>query len=59
MSKIRHIALTTNDLERSAEFYKGAFGLDEISRNDEAVVLTDGYIVFRSPGVQGGPLWRW
>ncbi len=46
MSKIRHIALTTNDLEGSAEFYKGSFGLDEISRNDEAVILTDGYIVF-------------
>ena len=46
MSKIRHIALTTNDLETSAEFYKGAFDLEEISRNDEAVILTDGYIVF-------------
>lgn len=46
MSKIRHIAVTTNDLARSAEFYKGAFGLDEIKRNDEAVILTDGYIVF-------------
>ena len=46
MSKIRHIALTTNDLEGSAEFYKGSFGLDEISRNDEAIILTDGYIVF-------------
>lgn len=46
MSKIRHIAVTTNDLARSAEFYKGAFGLDEINRSDEAVILTDGYIVF-------------
>lgn len=46
MSKIRHIAVTTNDLESSAEFYKGAFDLDEISRSDEAVILTDGYIVF-------------
>ena len=46
MSKIRHIAVTTNDLESSAEFYKGAFDLEEISRNDEAVILTDGYIVF-------------
>lgn len=46
MSKIRHIAVTTNDLARSAEFYKGAFGLDEIKRSDEAVILTDGYIVF-------------
>ena len=46
MSKIRHIAVTTNDLARSAEFYKGAFGLDEIKRSEEAVILTDGYIVF-------------
>ena len=46
MSKIRHIALTTHDLGGSAEFYKGAFGLDELSRSDEAIVLTDGYIVF-------------
>jgi catechol 2,3-dioxygenase-like lactoylglutathione lyase family enzyme len=46
MPKIKHIAVTTNDLAGSAEFYKGAFGLKEILRDDEKVILTDGYIVF-------------
>lgn len=46
MVKIKHIAVTTNDLADSAEFYKGSFGLEEISRREEAVILTDGYIVF-------------
>ena len=53
MGKIRHIALTTNDLESSTEFYKGAFGLDEISRSDEAVDFDGRLHRVRSPGVQG------
>ncbi|MGA2392176.1 MAG: VOC family protein [Candidatus Lustribacter sp.] len=51
MAKIRHIALSVEDSEATAEFYTSAFGLKEVfrQRNDEtspqwAIYLTDGYI---------------
>jgi len=45
MAKIKHIALTTQDPAKVAEFYKEAFGLQEIRRSPNgAVFLTDGYI---------------
>jgi lactoylglutathione lyase len=45
MARIRHIALTTADPAKAAEFYKTAFGLREVRRNPRgAVFLTDGYI---------------
>ena len=37
MAKIKHIALTTQDPDKAAAFYKEAFGLKEIRRSpDEA-----------------------
>ena len=45
MPRIRHIALTTKDPDKTAAFYKEAFGMREIRRNPRgAVFLTDGYI---------------
>src|SRR6266571_2811937 len=45
MAKIKHIALTTQDPDKVASFYKEAFGLQEIRRSPNgAVFLTDGYI---------------
>jgi catechol 2,3-dioxygenase-like lactoylglutathione lyase family enzyme len=45
MAKIKHIALTTQDPDKVAAFYKEAFGLEEIRRSPNgAVFLTDGYI---------------
>jgi len=45
MAKIKHIALTTHDPAKVAEFYKEAFGLQEIRRSPNgAVFLSDGYI---------------
>src|SRR2546427_8712937 len=45
MAKIRHIALTTGNPDKTAAFYKEAFGLEEIRRAPNgAVFLTDGYI---------------
>jgi methylmalonyl-CoA/ethylmalonyl-CoA epimerase len=45
MTKIRHIALTTGNPDKTAAFYKEAFGLKEIRRSPNgAVFLTDGYI---------------
>ena len=45
MARIKHIALTTKDPGKVAEFYKQAFGLEEVRRNEAGSVwLTDGYI---------------
>jgi catechol 2,3-dioxygenase-like lactoylglutathione lyase family enzyme len=45
MAQIKHIALTTKEPAKVAEFYKTAFGLKEVRRNPNgAVFLTDGHI---------------
>ena len=48
MGKIRHIAITAEDPFVTAELFKKALGLEEISRGDSdlarEVYLTDGYI---------------
>ena len=43
MVKIKHLALTTSDPSKAAEFYKKAFDLQEIRRDDKGqVFLSDG-----------------
>jgi catechol 2,3-dioxygenase-like lactoylglutathione lyase family enzyme len=44
MARIKHIALTTKEPAKAAEFYKAAFGLKELRRNNGNVFLTHGYI---------------
>ena len=45
MAKIKHIALTTGNPDKTAAFYKEAFGMQEVRRSPSgAVFLTDGYI---------------
>jgi catechol 2,3-dioxygenase-like lactoylglutathione lyase family enzyme len=45
VARIKHIALTTEDPGKVAEFYKAAFGWKEIRRSPSgAVFLTDGAI---------------
>src|SRR5258707_1124259 len=45
MARIRHIAMTTKEPAKVAEFYKAAFGLKELRRSPNgAVFLTDGHI---------------
>ena len=45
MAKLKHIAITTHDPGKVAEFYKEAFGLREVGRKGSGdVFLTDGYI---------------
>jgi len=51
MARIKHIALSTDDPVKTAEFYKERFGLTELRRNPpdtgaEGVWLSDGYIYF-------------
>ena len=45
MAKIKHIALTTQNPDKVAAFYKDVFGMQEIRRSPNgAVFLTDGSI---------------
>jgi len=48
MNRIRHIAITAEDPFATAELFKQALGLEELSRGDSElareVYLTDGYI---------------
>jgi catechol 2,3-dioxygenase-like lactoylglutathione lyase family enzyme len=45
VARIKHIALTTKEPAKVAEFYKAAFGLKELRRSPNgAVFLTDGHI---------------
>jgi catechol 2,3-dioxygenase-like lactoylglutathione lyase family enzyme len=51
MARIKHIALSTDDPAKTAEFYKTMFGLTELRREPadtgaEGVWLSDGYIYF-------------
>ena len=44
MSKLRHIAITVNDLEKSAAFYEEVFGLKRHSWNEVAISMSDGVV---------------
>src|ERR1700716_3439661 len=51
LARIKHIALSTEDPAKTAEFYKNAFGLTELRREPadtgaDGVWLSDGYIYF-------------
>lgn len=42
MAKLRHIALSVKDLERSAKFYEDAFGMKRVRQSDVAIMMSDG-----------------
>lgn len=42
MAKIKHIAIRTHDVEGTANFYKEAFGLEQVGLGQSGVYLTDG-----------------
>ena len=48
MPKIRHIAVHTPDIEKTAAFYKNVFEMEEVGRTNsplaEGIYLSDGYI---------------
>jgi predicted enzyme related to lactoylglutathione lyase len=56
MAKIKHIALTSNDPEKVASFYKEVFGLEEVGRGSSGhVMLSDGdlNLTIRKPKKSG------
>ena len=44
MAKINHIAIRTNDIEKTAAFYKEAFDLEQVGTGQSGIYLTDGYL---------------
>jgi methylmalonyl-CoA/ethylmalonyl-CoA epimerase len=44
MARIKHIAIRTRDIEKTAAFYKEAFGLEQVGLGQNGIYLTDGYI---------------
>jgi hypothetical protein len=45
MARIRHIALTTKDPEKTAAFYMQAFGMQEVSRYEVKWSGPDGVVL--------------
>ena len=44
MAKLRHIALSVPDLEKAAQFYEQAFGMERVRQSDVAVMMSDGVV---------------
>ena len=60
MSRIKHIAIRTGDVEKTAAFYRDAFGLKQVGLGQNGIYLTDGHlniaILKFQPGENGEPL---
>ena len=44
MAQIKHIAIRTQDVEKTAAFYKDAFGLEQVGVGQSGIYLTDGHL---------------
>ena len=44
MARIKHIAIRTHDVEKTAAFYREAFGLTQVGAGQSGVYLSDGYL---------------
>ena len=44
MAQIKHIAIRTYDVEKTAAFYKDAFGLEQVGVGQSGIYLTDGHL---------------
>jgi lactoylglutathione lyase len=44
MAQIKHIAIRTRDIAKTAAFYKEAFGLEQVGVGQNGVYLTDGHL---------------
>jgi catechol 2,3-dioxygenase-like lactoylglutathione lyase family enzyme len=60
MARIKHIAIRTHNVEKTASFYREAFGLTQIGVGQSGVYLTDGYlniaVLKLRPSVDGEPM---
>jgi len=44
MARIKHIAIRTEDVEKTAAFYKEAFGLKQVGLGQNGIYLSDGHL---------------
>jgi catechol 2,3-dioxygenase-like lactoylglutathione lyase family enzyme len=44
MAKLRHVAITVDDMEATASFYEKAFELERVRQSDVAIMLSDGIV---------------
>jgi methylmalonyl-CoA/ethylmalonyl-CoA epimerase len=44
MARIKHIAIRTRDVEKTAAFYRDAFGLEQVGLGQNGIYLSDGFI---------------
>jgi methylmalonyl-CoA/ethylmalonyl-CoA epimerase len=60
MAQIKHIAIRTLDVDKTAAFYKNAFSLSQVGMGQNGVYLTDGHlniaILKYQQGEDGRPL---
>ncbi|HEX2825114.1 MAG TPA: VOC family protein [Burkholderiales bacterium] len=42
MAKLRHIAITVDDMEQTARFYEQAFDMKRVRQSDVAIMMSDG-----------------
>jgi catechol 2,3-dioxygenase-like lactoylglutathione lyase family enzyme len=60
MARIKHIAIRTEDVEKTAAFYREAFGLTQVGVGQSGVYLSDGYlniaVLKLRPGLAGEPM---
>ena len=43
-ARLKHIAIRTHDIEKTAAFYQEAFGLERVGVGQSGVYLTDGFL---------------
>jgi catechol 2,3-dioxygenase-like lactoylglutathione lyase family enzyme len=57
MAQLKHIAIRTEDVEKTAAFYRQVFGLKQVGAGQSGVYLTDGHlniaILKLRPGADG------
>jgi catechol 2,3-dioxygenase-like lactoylglutathione lyase family enzyme len=44
MAKLRHIAMVVEDMDKTARFYEGAFGMQRVGQTETAIRLSDGVV---------------
>jgi lactoylglutathione lyase len=44
MGNLRHVALNVDDIEKTAQFYEGAFEMKRVRQSDVAIMLSDGVV---------------
>ena len=44
MTKLRHVAMIVEDIEKTARFYEQSFGMQRVRQSETSIGLTDGYM---------------